>query len=834
MQPREGMVKLIYSSAFDNTVDVGVRLIEDPRQLTKSASTIFNCDYEDLRPDKDHVGIHLVALGDFEHFGSNRNGDSFPKSACIKYHDTFVKNGNVYRHHRNKDSEKRLGQVVKSAYNDPMGRIELFIHAHKEKAQDELEKLARDGEVAYSMACLKAGTLVTTDKGLKPIEVLEIGTPVLTRTGQWGVVGNRSVRHVTEYVQINLISWGRISIPITANHKVLAASFDQFERTRSDSPEHMNASSRRRHRKELHTKLQMVPAGELTEYHYMAAPIDRLVSGVVDPSWARVLGYYIAEGSFGDGVTTFTCGIDDDAVAELPRLAAWTSVTIRPKAESTKAVSVDCFGTELRNSIEQLCGRRGENKIIPELIRHADIMAKFNFVATWFNGDGWQDGGGLHWSTHYQGLAVELQQLLASLDIASSCTRIDHPDDRGIVVSEAAVEYVVSISNGYSEMFSDISKAEKVDIYGESKCQTFISGDYLMVPVKSVIQIKEECDVFNFSVETHESYTAYGLAVSNCRVPGDRCSRCQAFRKSASDPKQCDHVRDELGKVGEDGKITCTHNDDPTFFDISFVTRPADRIAWNLKTASGEILDSVKVAEVEGLVIPDHIAITSHAALDKYAILKKMASCEKLYGTLTQRSPASTSEYYMWELRKAASARLSDNVLTSMRDHEPQDVFHHLAKSGVIMDVESFFKYALGEDYKEIKDDMPIIKQATKGIYGSLLQRNDCQGVCNDNTFDADPDMYTLLHIKGLDKLAEVTFIGPDRDQRVIDATINNTEIRIDNIVKISSNSTLTVDKLAERYAAYKLAAVQAISSLNKDTDTDALIAIATAQNLVN
>ena len=70
------MVKLIYSSAFDSAVDVAMRIIQDPAVLTKSASTIFGRDYSQLAPDKDHVGIHLTALGAFERYGSNRDASS--------------------------------------------------------------------------------------------------------------------------------------------------------------------------------------------------------------------------------------------------------------------------------------------------------------------------------------------------------------------------------------------------------------------------------------------------------------------------------------------------------------------------------------------------------------------------------------------------------------------------------------------------------------------------------------------------------------------------------------------------------------------------------------
>jgi hypothetical protein len=471
MRESFGMVKLIYSSAYDSTVDVGMRLIEDPARLDKSASDIFGCPDIELLPDKDHVGIHLVALGDFEHYGSNRNGDGFPKKACVKYHDTFVKHGHLYRHHRNKDPEKSLGGVVKSAYNAPMGRIELFVHAHKDKAQDELHKLATDGDIPFSMAC---------------------------------------------------------------------------------------------------------------------------------------------------------------------------------------------------------------------------------------------------------------------------------------------------------------------------------------------------------------------------KVAFDRCSVCGTLRRSSKDPNQCDHVATQLGKIAEDGKVICTHNDEPKFFDISFVTRPADRIAWHLKAASDGLLDSVKMAEVEGIWVPDHLAIVSADAQAKRAILTKLAEMEVRFAELSDYRRCTPTERYQWELRKAATGRLDDDTIVALRKYEPEDVLYKLAKAGIVLDVDSFFKYAMGSDYGEIAPFMDEVRSTVKGIYTRLDKSGACQNACNETAYDVDVTRYDAPVNELSPKVAAAaTFIGPAMEQRIIDTTINKNEITLDSDYEKGSNCNLTVNGLCEKYAAYKLAAIRAIESFDKNTDTDTLVAIATAQNLV-
>lgn len=154
------MVKLIESSQFSDVPEIGAKLAEfNSPAMSKEAENIFGQSYDMLKPTDDRfVGIHLVALGDYEHFGANRNADGFSKDACVKYHDTFVKHGHVFSHHHN-DAEKDeiLGSIKASAYNEKMGRVELFIWADKEKAKEGLDTLEKTGECAFSMACRVPG-----------------------------------------------------------------------------------------------------------------------------------------------------------------------------------------------------------------------------------------------------------------------------------------------------------------------------------------------------------------------------------------------------------------------------------------------------------------------------------------------------------------------------------------------------------------------------------------------------------------------------------------------------------------------------------------------------
>lgn len=129
-------------------------LIENDRHVkSASANSITRELLEANRPDKDHFLLHVIALGDHEHFGANRNGDAFPKAACEKYHPTFVSHGHYFREHRNRDPKLAIGNIKAACYNAPMGRVELAVWGHVKKAEDVLQKLKDGKPIGNSMSC---------------------------------------------------------------------------------------------------------------------------------------------------------------------------------------------------------------------------------------------------------------------------------------------------------------------------------------------------------------------------------------------------------------------------------------------------------------------------------------------------------------------------------------------------------------------------------------------------------------------------------------------------------------------------------------------------------
>jgi hypothetical protein len=130
------------------------KFIDGDAYTTKSASAAFTRkEVDKWKPDKNHFGLHLIAMGSEESVGPNRNGDSWPASALQAYHQTFVKNGCFFREHKNRCQKTQgIGVVKAAAYNEPMSRIELIVWGDKRKAEEEYEMAKAGKEISFSMS----------------------------------------------------------------------------------------------------------------------------------------------------------------------------------------------------------------------------------------------------------------------------------------------------------------------------------------------------------------------------------------------------------------------------------------------------------------------------------------------------------------------------------------------------------------------------------------------------------------------------------------------------------------------------------------------------------
>jgi hypothetical protein len=106
----------------------------------------------DIKPVDGHELIHLLAVGDTEFFGYNRNADGFSEADNERCHHRFVKDAHLFRNHKNKfGKDPDFGYPVASYHHPDMKRIELVVAANKKTAGDIIHEVASGRDAAFSM-----------------------------------------------------------------------------------------------------------------------------------------------------------------------------------------------------------------------------------------------------------------------------------------------------------------------------------------------------------------------------------------------------------------------------------------------------------------------------------------------------------------------------------------------------------------------------------------------------------------------------------------------------------------------------------------------------------
>lgn len=140
----------------DNNSNV-LELIHPGFMIKTANSSEYSEELKDyianLKAKVDKAYALVNAMGAYEYYGANRNGDAFKDKVLEQYHKTFEALAHIYKHHQNKNPMTSMGKVSFSHYNPKMKRVELILELDKLKAKDILDKLEK-GELPYvSMGC---------------------------------------------------------------------------------------------------------------------------------------------------------------------------------------------------------------------------------------------------------------------------------------------------------------------------------------------------------------------------------------------------------------------------------------------------------------------------------------------------------------------------------------------------------------------------------------------------------------------------------------------------------------------------------------------------------
>ena len=152
------MIKFSLNTDFNWDIEP-VSIITEDKQLTKRASSSELLKFARTPGQTD---LHIIAVGAYEGTGFNRNGDMFKEADCEKNHHYFKQADRaIHRHHKNKPTDPKYGNIKASAYNKNMKRIELIVGLDNDKCADILDEQEKKGYTNWSMASKQAYDICT-------------------------------------------------------------------------------------------------------------------------------------------------------------------------------------------------------------------------------------------------------------------------------------------------------------------------------------------------------------------------------------------------------------------------------------------------------------------------------------------------------------------------------------------------------------------------------------------------------------------------------------------------------------------------------------------------
>lgn len=307
------------------------------------------------------------------------------------------------------------------------------------------------------------------------------------------------------------------------------------------------------------------------------------------------------------------------------------------------------------------------------------------------------------------------------------------------------------------------------------------------------------------------------IAVSMaCKIPFDICSSCG--NKARTRAEYCDStesgghckaggLKHNIGRVMDDGHVLHADNPNPTFFDISHVFRPADRIAYVSgrlqKAASAQCLSGVELAEQLGITAPLGLGAEniSKQAADQLAALNQLIQGEQL-GTENWAQIALASNP---DVQPALSSAACPSVKIA-------EVLTGLAEAGVVLPLRDFLALTV----KTANDDLvAAVANATHGVFSKIAENADVVSLLENNPYAATPAVPAPVRTWA-EKVAQTHSVLPKNiERRAYLAAIRGTTPA--NPVHEKRAATEAEISLAQHYGLYKIAAFAVIGSKSEN-----------------
>lgn len=321
-----------------------------------------------------------------------------------------------------------------------------------------------------------------------------------------------------------------------------------------------------------------------------------------------------------------------------------------------------------------------------------------------------------------------------------------------------------------------------------------------------------------------------------CRVPYDVCSGCGNKARTRDDyckAASCKYggCADNLTKVASDGHILHVDNPNPTWFDISRVFRPADRIAYGgkadylQKAASHGFMKSAELADALGITAPLNVILSQDEPYHWSAAVHGQIKLAHGLAALERNGSGLTSETRrgLRSVNRISSDQF--NVFGSPGTEKAAHMMHELAVNHVFLPLEDFARW-IGKEAS-----IAGARQLVGGVFGELAGQSNLQDMVVRNPFiaSAEKKASAVQTVLAKNLVTEYSLNADAVRHRAMKSAMRNEPIPDSNAgiwnEKIASDDTDAVN-LARLYGLYKLAALYAVSATDQNFELTARLAV--------
>ena len=298
------------------------------------------------------------------------------------------------------------------------------------------------------------------------------------------------------------------------------------------------------------------------------------------------------------------------------------------------------------------------------------------------------------------------------------------------------------------------------------------------------------------------------IAVSMaCKIPFDKCSACGNSAKTRAE--YCDSVENgghckagglkhNLGRVLEDGHVLHADNPNPTFFDISHVFRPADRIAY----VSGQLQKAASACCMSGAELAEQLGITAPIAFDLGGNSTKRAHVQlDALNQLVQAEQAGTQGWVKIAMASAPSVQPPIDV-HGCPSVKMSEVLRGLADAGVVLPLRDFLTLTVKSADERL---IGAVANALPNIFSKIANNTDVVSLLENNAYYPAAAASTATRVWA-EKVAHTPSILPAHvERRAYLAALRNVTSEDFPSEKQAADNSATA--LAQHYALYKIAA---------------------------